>query len=181
MHFPWHFHMQSFQRLIQPRWWCTTRRAYYSQLTRRVKGLLLYLNIAIVRNLFACASLIQNESRLIGRIYVNEKLADSWISQSLLTTIQLFSKTNNCLCVINYVSGVEHSHEFLINNFINFFFIEHRNKRNEEIEDDEKKLSCCWRHVANTIFVFDSEEGRGKNNLVPNIYADERLTDVHTN
>lgn len=95
-------------------------------------------------------------------MYVYEKFADSWISQSLLTTIQLFSKTNNCLCVINYVSGVEHSHEFLINNFINFFIIKHRNKRNEEIEDDEKKLSCCGRHVANTIFVFDSEEGRKK-------------------
>lgn len=56
--------------------------------------------------------------------------------------------------LINYVCGVECSHEFLINNFINFFIINHRRKKEKKMT--RKKVYQLLRHVANTKFVLDS-------------------------
>lgn len=53
------------------------------------------------------------------------------------------------VCLINYVYGVDRSYEFLINNFINFFIINHR-KQYEKKQSDDEKVSQLMRHVANT-------------------------------
>lgn len=68
-------------------------------------------------------------------------------------------------CLINYVSGLECSHEFLINNFINIFIINHRVRKRDE--DDEEKVLLLGRHVENMIcFFLDGMVWRVENNQV---------------
>lgn len=70
-------------------------------------------------------------------------------------------------CLINYVSGVECSHEFLINNFINIFIINHRVRKRDE--DEKEKVLLLKRHVETMICVLDGMAWRMENNQVSNI------------